>query len=238
MIVIGHRGAARRAPENTLAGLHYAGRFGIKQIECDISVAADDVAVVFHDDSLARLTGRPGTVLSQTAAQLAQYVVHGPEADGPTTIPDAISYLNLAAEYNLFVHLEIKVHDREVERVVSAAVRAIEASRLDPQQIRLSSFSWDAIMLAQRRVSDCSFALAAHRFEELRPIVMGAHGLASVHLCVDGATQAEVDQVHAQDLPVYYYTVNSVSDLHGLDRKTIDGVFSDDPLSLVGELSQ
>lgn len=238
MIVIGHRGAAQRAPENTLAGLHYAGRFGIKQVECDISVAADDVAVVFHDESLARLTGRPGTVLSQTSAQLAQYVVNGPEADGPTTIPNATAYFNLAADYDLFVHLEIKVHDREVERAVLAAVRAVEASRLDPRQIRISSFSWDAVMLAKRRFLGCSFAIAAHRFDELRPMLTGEHGLASVHLCIDGATQAEVDQVHALDLPVYYYTVNTASALQGLDQTTVDGVFSDDPLGLVGELAQ
>jgi hypothetical protein len=37
---------------------------------------------------------------------------------------------------------------------------------------------------------------------------------------------------------VYYYTVNSAKALIGLDRFTIDGVFSDDPLSFVGTLAQ
>ena len=238
MIIIGHRGAALRAPENTLAGLHYAGRFGIKQIECDISVAADDVAVVFHDEQLQRLTGQPGTVLSQTATHLSQYVVAGPESEGPTTIPLASTYLDVAADYNLFVHLEIKVHDREVVRAVQAAHRAPVASKLDPAQVRVSSFSWEAITLAKRHFIGSSFALAARRLEDVRPLLSGAHELASLHLSVEGASQAEIDQVHDLALPVYYYTVNSVNALIGLDRATIDGVFSDDPLRLVGALVQ
>ena len=238
MIIIGHRGVALRAPENTLAGLHYAGRFGIKQIECDISVAADDVAVVFHDEQLDRLTGQPGTVLSQTASQLSQYVVAGPESEGPTTIPLASTYFDLAAEYALFVHLEIKVHDREVVRAVQAAHRALVASKLDPAQVRVSSFSWDAMTLAKRYFAESSFALAARRLADVRPLLAGAHGLSSLHLCIDGASQTEIDDVHELELPVYYYTVNSAKALIGLDRFTIDGVFSDDPLSFVGTLAQ
>jgi len=233
VIVIGHRGAALCAPENTLAGLHYAGVNGIKQVECDISVAADDEAVVFHDERLDRLIQRPGTVLSQPSTQLIQYRVNGPECDGSTTIPHATAYLDVAAHYGLFVHLEIKVHDREVTRVVEASYRALAASRLDPGQVRVSSFSMPALQLAMQRFRGVTFGLAARRLEDVHSIVPSLGELSSLHLSIDGATQAEIDAVHGLDLPIYYYTVNTPDQLDGLDRNTVDGVFSDDPRRLL-----
>jgi len=59
MECIAHRGSALRVPENSLAGIKYTAMMDIKQIECDISVASDDIAVIFHDESLRRMTGDP-----------------------------------------------------------------------------------------------------------------------------------------------------------------------------------
>ena len=53
---MGHRGAAAVAPENTLVSLRQAGEMGATWVEFDVMLTGDDRPVLFHDDSLARIT--------------------------------------------------------------------------------------------------------------------------------------------------------------------------------------
>ena len=51
---VGHRGASRLAPENTLAGARKALQVGADMWELDVAVTADGILVLAHDDSLLR----------------------------------------------------------------------------------------------------------------------------------------------------------------------------------------
>jgi len=50
--VIGHRGAAGLAPENTLAAISKALDIGVDSVELDVQLSADGIAVVHHDFQL------------------------------------------------------------------------------------------------------------------------------------------------------------------------------------------
>ncbi|MEX0787322.1 MAG: glycerophosphodiester phosphodiesterase family protein [Anaerolineales bacterium] len=65
-LVIGHRGAARSAPENTLAGFRRALAVGADAVELDAKLTADGVAVCHHDRTLERTTNGKGRVLDWT----------------------------------------------------------------------------------------------------------------------------------------------------------------------------
>jgi glycerophosphoryl diester phosphodiesterase len=69
-LVIGHRGAAAEAPENTLPSFERAAAIGVDALEFDVHVTADGHAVVIHDPTLRRTTGRDGAVASLTLEQL------------------------------------------------------------------------------------------------------------------------------------------------------------------------
>lgn len=60
-LVVGHRGAAAVAPENTLAGFRVAQDLGVPY-ELDVTLSADGRVVVIHDDSLDRTTDGTGLV--------------------------------------------------------------------------------------------------------------------------------------------------------------------------------
>jgi len=60
--VIGHRGAAGRAPENTLAGFRCAKSLGCDWIEFDVRLTADGTLVVCHDSRLDRTTDTTGRI--------------------------------------------------------------------------------------------------------------------------------------------------------------------------------
>ncbi|MDH3919787.1 MAG: glycerophosphodiester phosphodiesterase family protein, partial [Rhodospirillales bacterium] len=55
--VMGHRGAAAWAPENTLASIQKAADLGATWVEFDVMLTGDGRPVLFHDDNLKRLTG-------------------------------------------------------------------------------------------------------------------------------------------------------------------------------------
>ena len=55
--VIGHRGAAAYAPENTLASFREARKRGARWVETDVKLTQDGVPIVMHDESLKRTTG-------------------------------------------------------------------------------------------------------------------------------------------------------------------------------------
>jgi glycerophosphoryl diester phosphodiesterase len=69
-LVIGHRGAAARFPENTFAAFDYAVGLGVDAIEFDIRITGDGVVVVIHDPTLDRTTGSSGSLTGLSAAQL------------------------------------------------------------------------------------------------------------------------------------------------------------------------
>jgi glycerophosphoryl diester phosphodiesterase len=50
--IVGHRGAPRRARENTIASFDFAESFGVDAIELDVRQTRDGEAVVFHDDEI------------------------------------------------------------------------------------------------------------------------------------------------------------------------------------------
>jgi glycerophosphoryl diester phosphodiesterase len=57
-LIIGHRGAAGLAPENTLAAVARAAELGVDAIELDVLLSADGVPVVHHDFTLKPETTR------------------------------------------------------------------------------------------------------------------------------------------------------------------------------------
>ncbi|HEU4629610.1 MAG TPA: glycerophosphodiester phosphodiesterase [Gemmatimonadaceae bacterium] len=69
-LVIGHRGAAGEAPENTLESFHLAVAQGADALELDVHLSADGVPVVIHDPDLRRTTDRAGAVAAHTVAEL------------------------------------------------------------------------------------------------------------------------------------------------------------------------
>lgn len=229
MQLIGHRGAAGCAPENSLAALRYAASVGIKQVECDISVSADDVAIVFHDEMLSRMTGDPRSVLSTRVDQLCALPLVFNDQTSTETIPRALEWFNEVVRLNLFLHCEIKVHDHEVSRVVNACVDAFHRSDLTLEHIRFSSFSWTALEQLHAQIPAASLGLACRHFIDVACFNLQKLPIDSIHLDAAHVSNEVLHRVKASGYDAYLYTVNDLSELSALDLNLIGALFTDRP---------
>jgi glycerophosphoryl diester phosphodiesterase len=94
---LAHRGDHRRHPENSLAALVAALDVpGCDGVEFDVRASRDGVPVVIHDDTLARVQGRPEAVGQLSAGEL--------EALGIPRLEDVLATL----PHRAFLDVEIK----------------------------------------------------------------------------------------------------------------------------------
>ncbi|MFP4453088.1 MAG: glycerophosphodiester phosphodiesterase [Desulfobacterales bacterium] len=71
--LIAHRGAMAEAPENVEAAFDLAFSYNIDGIEFDVQMTADGVPVIFHDETLRRITGGKKTIADSRIAELSKF---------------------------------------------------------------------------------------------------------------------------------------------------------------------
>jgi glycerophosphoryl diester phosphodiesterase len=118
--VYAHRGLHRRGgpPENSGAAFAAALARGYG-IEFDVRASADGEAMVFHDPTLKRMTGRRGRIAAMTAAGLGAV----PLAHSDETIPTLAQVLALiAGRVPILIELKRTGSGFALERAVAAAL--------------------------------------------------------------------------------------------------------------------
>ena len=108
--LIGHRGAAAHAPENTLAGFKKAHELGFNWLELDIQPCLSGEWVVFHDDTLDRTTNGKGWICD-TPYETIKSLDAGSWFDCKfknEPIPSLSEAIQCITDLKLFVNIEIK----------------------------------------------------------------------------------------------------------------------------------
>jgi len=127
---LAHRGFHNRAegrPENSLAAFRAAIATGYG-IELDLQLSADGQAMVFHDDTLERLTAETGAVSARTAAELGQIALKG--GDEPIPTLDAVLKL-VAGQAPLLIEIKdqtltMSQTDGRLEAATAATLRTYQ----------------------------------------------------------------------------------------------------------------
>lgn len=162
-IVLAHRGASAEAPENTMPAFERALAHGADGIELDVTLSADGVPVVIHDDDLLRTAGVPGKVWRLAVAELRQYDVgrwFSPEFAG-TRIPTLAEVLDLMRGRGI-VNVEIKSrlwrtlrgerNPPPLKRLVKGVLATL-AVHANPEAVVVSSFD-PRVLRMLRRIDD------------------------------------------------------------------------------------
>ena len=157
--VIGHRGAAACAPENTLAGFRKAKALGCRWVEFDVRLTADGRPVLLHDNRLERTTDGRGRVSALSLAAVRRHDAgrwfHSSFAG--ERVPTLEQALMLLAELGLGANVELKA-----ARGNEAATGALVADFAGSDVVRRSRKPAD-LELSARRPRRSAGWRAAHR---------------------------------------------------------------------------
>lgn len=132
-----HRGASEYTPENTLLAFYTGVYMGANGIETDVQRTKDGILVLFHDDTLDRVTGESGSVRDYTYEELSRFFVRkGSLSD---RIPTFDEFLRLFSFRDLSFAIELKQDDTEQDVADMIARYGIES------KTTVTSFSLDRL---------------------------------------------------------------------------------------------
>ena len=230
--VMGHRGAAGAAPENTLAGLRAAAALGMAWVEFDVMLSGDGVPVLFHDDNLKRITGRDALMAETPFAALADLeagVWFAPGFAGEP-IPSLEAALALALDLGLTPNVEIKPTPNADAATAAAALEAIArcwpAARPGPL---ISSFSRVALGVAKDRAPALPRALIAWRLPRDWQRAAAALGCGSLHLLGARLRARTVAKVKRAGYQLAAFTINDPKRARRLIALGVDCIITDRP---------
>nr|BBH91139.1 glycerophosphoryl diester phosphodiesterase [Thermosporothrix sp. COM3] len=111
---VAHRGGADLAPENTLAAFRKALTFAADAVEVDVQVSRDGQLVIFHDNTVDRLTDATGNILDLDFAFLrslnvAAHFPGWPTAEQMPTLREVLDVIKGRAE----IYVELKTSKRD-----------------------------------------------------------------------------------------------------------------------------
>lgn len=228
--IIGHRGAAALAPENTLAGIRRAHEAGASWVEFDVKLTADGVAILMHDDRLGRTTDGRGRVAAKTLAEIQALDAggwFGPDFAGER-VPTLAAALELCIALGLGVNVELKpCKGREIETARVALQTLVE---LWPDRLPgplISSFDEAALAAAKGLVPSLSRGCLVTRVPVKWRERLETFGCRTLNASHRWIRKRHLEAARRAGVPVLVYTVNDPARAISLLEQGVSAVFTD-----------
>lgn len=230
--IIGHRGVAALAPENTLESFALAHHYGLQSVEFDVILSADGEAFVFHDESLERTTNGRGQIGLVNSAYLKNldagswFSHHFKDARIPT-LREALIWLR---KHKMSANIEIKPFAGFTHDTVKVVLRELDELWPSNKALPLiSSFDANALRLCRKLQPNLpiGYLLDTWHPEEI-DFALSLDCL-SVNLNYRIAKAARIKTLKQHGFGVYIYTLNYQFLISRFFALGVDGVFSDYP---------
>lgn len=232
-IAMAHRGFSREGLENSMAAFRAAVDLGYGYLETDVHTTADGVLLLFHDDTLDRVTDGRGRIFELTAAEVAAARIGGRE---PVPLFDEL----LTAFPAVRVNLDVK--DWNSVRSLAAGIERHGAHA----RVLVASFSdrrrRAVLKLLSRPVASSAGMVTNALFVLLGPVLPAAwlrfalrgplRDVQALQVpvrygAVRVVTPAYVRRAHALGLMVHVWTINDPAEMRRLLDLGVDGIVTD-----------
>ena len=242
--VVGHRGAAARAPENTIASLARGMRDGADEVEFDVQRTRDGAAVLLHDETLDRTTSGRGPLRERTLSELRPLDAgswFGPEFSGER-IPSLAEVCAWATGTGADLSVELKqpapaeglpMDDGLAETVVEQ----LQAAKMLARAV-IHSFDHPTVARVREIAPEARAALLYTGPNLVDPLAIArtVPGIVAIHLRWYWVSRELCAAAHAEGLRVHAYGIPEP-----LERETVlrivdfgvDSLSADDPGKLV-----
>ncbi len=228
-VCFAHRGGGGERAENTMAAFRNAADLGYEFIETDIQATADGVLIIYHDDTLNRLTDLSGVISQLPWSTVCKARIAGEHKI--ITLQQAIDEFP-AMRFNI---------DIKTDHAFDPAIEFF-SERTDLHRFCLAATVGARIKRIRRAMANKvatnagSKEVAALRFRSWgMPLPLPKADLAQVPLkaySISIITPAFVRCCHRHLIPVHVWTIDDEATMRRLIRMGVDGIVTDYPTLL------
>ncbi|WP_413990617.1 glycerophosphoryl diester phosphodiesterase [Labrys okinawensis] len=229
--VIGHRGAAAHAPENTLEAIRCAAAFGVEMVEVDVQLTRDEVPVIIHDDTLDRTTTGTGPVFERSWKEIRELDAGASfgRAFAGEHIPTLHDVLALCRELKLGLNVEIKPYPGTELRTAEIALSVLEDFGPLEGSLLVSSFSVESLKAAHGLAPHLPLGYLIYDRPDNWAAIADEVGAATINFDHTRETPQTIAAYGATGRPLLSYTVNTAARAKELFSLGVSGVFTDFP---------
>jgi len=227
ILIIGHKGASKTEPDNTLRAFQKAIELKADYIEFDIHESKDGEIVVMHDNNTLQTTGHDGFIKEMTLEELKKL-----DCGMGERIPTLKEVIKLC-KGKIGLQIEVKV-----QNIGKKVVDLLKQADLIDSTI-ISSFIHNEVLRIKKYDSKTKIApLISDRVEDpgdLKKVakrIIKKDKFYAFHPYFTGVNKEIVDYCHKSNLKVNVWTVNEQRDMENLIRLGVDGIITDDILLL------
>lgn len=247
--VVAHRGDSAFYPENTLPAFISAEKLGVDCIETDVHLTSDGVCVIWHDDTLERITGDTGLVSDKSYEELLSMDAGKMfTKDNGKTFPFRGRGIKIAtfdevlkAIPNIRFNVDLKDNNFQLVNEFAKVIRENNA------QNRVLGASFHDKIIKKIRVIIPEIASSFSRKEMSKIVKLSKIGILRLH----GRFQADAAQIpefhgkvrvltkslinifHKNGVKVHVWTVNKKEDMIRLFEMGVDTIMTDNPRLLL-----
>ena len=224
VVILGHRGAAGSAPENTLASVALAVEQGADIVEIDVQETSDGEVVVIHDSDLMRVGGVPMRIWDHTYDELHQVDIgswYGPEFSDQR-IPKLEEVLALCRG-KARVDIELKYYGHN-ERLEERVAEIVERMGME-DDIILMSLVGDIVTSMKALRPEWTVGLLTAK--AVGDLTTGDADFLAVHFGI--ATPGFIRRAQSVGKPVYVWTINDQINMARMMIRGADGIITDHP---------
>ncbi|WP_225742981.1 glycerophosphodiester phosphodiesterase [Marinilactibacillus sp. Marseille-P9653] len=225
-----HRGFSSQFPENTMLAFEKAVEAGADGIELDVQLTRDKEVVIFHDDTLERLTNGTGTLRNFTLAELQQLSIGSQKCEEVLgqQIPTLREYLNWVSDTELLTNIELKTASGDPTGLEQKVLELIDLFNVK-EKIIISSFHVENMSRVKQLDSEIQTGLLVIDCDEKTVQKALELEMDYLHPLASKLDKTVIEHINKLNLKINTWTINEVSDLQKANAANLYGIITDYP---------
>ncbi|VVA44416.1 conserved hypothetical protein [Candidatus Roizmanbacteria bacterium] len=225
--IVGHRGAAGLAPENTLKAFKIGCENNADVVECDIHLSKDKKLIVIHDGILDRTTNGKGWVKDYTFEELRKL-----DAGDGEKIPTLEEVIDTVFKYNKKLIIEIKAEDWQIaEELTNAFIIFLSEHRDIIPHIFVHSFWHEVVKNVKEKFPEVQtfiIMMLGLTPEKMLQLILNAkaNGAAIEN---DYISSELISLAHKQNLSLNAWLLNDQNSFDKMKKLGVDGLITNYP---------
>ena len=200
-VVYAHRGASEYAPENTMMAFYLGMYMGANGIETDVQLTNDGIPVLFHDDTLERVTGETGRISDYTFEELQNFrVKKNAHTDRIVKFSDFLDHFAFRD-----IDFAIELKQRDTAKIAADLIRQYGIG----SKTVITSFCYEALLDVREYAPELTTGYLTSQVSDELLDKMRADGIDEI--CPKAAiiTTENVKQWHVRDFNVRAWGVSN-----------------------------